>query len=93
MSDIAAPPATAATSESPMARWLIDRITFYDQVDAADVTLDAPLAELGLDSIYVLTLCGDIEDAYSVAIDPTFFADFATLRELADGLAAHIERA
>ncbi len=34
-----------------------------------------------------MTLCGDIEDAYGVAIDPTFFADFATLGDLADGLA------
>ena len=93
MSDIAASDTAQATAESPIALWLIDRITFYDQVDAAAITLDAPLAELGLDSIYVMTLCGDIEDAYKVAIDPTFFADYATLGELAEGLTARIDRA
>lgn len=88
--------ASATTTEaavSPMAAWLIDRITFYDQVDPAAVTVDAPLAELGLDSIYVLTLCGDIEDAYGVAIDPTFFGDFETLGALADGLTARVDGA
>jgi acyl carrier protein len=93
MSDTAAPESAQATIESPLALWLIDRITFYDQVDAAGVTLDAPLTELGLDSIYVMTLCGDIEDAYGVAVDPTFFADFSTLGELADGLTAVIDAA
>lgn len=90
MSDIAAPQTAQETSASPMADWLMGRITFYDQVDAAEITLDAPLTELGLDSIYVMTLCGDIEDEYGVAIDPTFFADYATLGELADGLAARV---
>jgi acyl carrier protein len=82
---------TTEAAVSPMAAWLIDRITFYDQVDPATITVDAPLAELGLDSIYVLTLCGDIEDAYGVAIDPTFFADYQTLGDLADGLAARVD--
>jgi acyl carrier protein len=90
MSDATTPPTLSATAESPVAQWLIDRITFYDQVDASTITLDAPLAELGLDSIYVLTLCGDIEDAYGLAIDPTFFADFTTLRDLADALETRI---
>lgn len=90
MSDTAAPQTAQEAAVSPMADWLIGRITFYDQVDAAEVTLDAPLTELGLDSIYVMTLCGDIEDEYGVAIDPTFFADFTTLGDLAEGLAARV---
>lgn len=76
-----------ATSASSITEWLIGRITFYDQVDAASVTPDARLDELGLDSIYALTLCGDVEDAYGVPLDPTVFAEYATLAELADGLA------
>lgn len=90
MSDITEPTSLDTSTESQIAQWLVDRITFYDQVDPVLITLDAPLNELGLDSIYVLTLCGDIEDSYGLAIDPTFFADFTTLRELAEGLSARI---
>lgn len=89
MSDTAAQTTTPSAAASQMADWLIGRIRFYDQVDADEITLDAPLSELGLDSIYVMTLCGDIEDAYGVPIDPTFFADYSTLRALAAGLAEH----
>ena len=77
---------SAQTTGDTLADWLIGRIRFYDQVDPETVALDTPLTDLGLDSIYVLTLCGDIEDAYGFAIDPTFFAQYATLGELADGL-------
>ena len=91
MTDSTTPATTTQTAVSPMAQWLIARITFYDQVDPAAITADAPLTGLGLDSIYVLTLCGDIEDAYGVAIDPTFFADYATLGDLAEGLATRVD--
>jgi acyl carrier protein len=89
MTDITTPETTGAT-ESPLAQWLLDRIVFYDQVEPALVTLDTPLTELGLDSIYALTLCGDVEDAYGVAVDPIFLGQFGTLRELAEGLNARI---
>lgn len=81
---------TEATEEAPLSAWLIERIRFYDHVDPETVTADAPLAELGLDSIYVLTLCGDIEDAYGIAIDPPFFEGIGSLGELADALAPRI---
>jgi len=90
MSDISTSPSPSGTADSPTAQWLVDRITFYDQVEAAAISLDAPLTELGLDSIYAMTLCGDIEDTYGLEIDPTFLAEFATLRELAAGLDARL---
>jgi acyl carrier protein len=83
-------PSTQTVGEADMTAWLIGRIRFYDQVDPATVTPDAPLAELGLDSIYVMTLCGDIEDTFGSEIDPTFFADYATLGELADALSDRV---
>jgi acyl carrier protein len=84
------PEVAVATAESELGQWLVERIRFYNQVDPATVTLDAPLAELGLDSIYVLTLCGDIEDTYDTDIDPTFFADHDTLGQVARALSERI---
>ena len=72
---------TTDSSTRTTTEWLVDRIRFYDQVDASTVTADAPLAELGLDSIYVMTLCGDIEDSFGIDIDPPFFEGFRTLEE------------
>lgn len=86
---IAGSPATT-TSPAEVVRWLVDRIRFYGQVDADAVAPDTALTELGLDSIYVMTLCGDIEDTYGVGIDPTFFGDYDTLGEAGVALAARL---
>jgi acyl carrier protein len=66
--------------------WLVDRVAFYlerpaDQVDPATL-----FVELGLDSVYALTLCGDIEEQYAVAVDSTLPWDYPSV----DALAAHL---
>ncbi|KAA9132919.1 acyl carrier protein [Microbacterium caowuchunii] len=71
--------------------WLIDRIRFYGQVDEQDVTPHTPLTELGLDSVYVLTLCGDLEDTFGLVVDPPYLAGFGTLDDLATDLATRLE--
>lgn len=79
---------TTRTTESDVLDWLVGRITFYNTAD--EVLPTSPLAELGLDSVYVMTLCGDIEDTYGIDVDPTFFADFETVDDLAAGLSTRI---
>lgn len=91
MSD-STPSMSISTDATSLTGWLMDRIRLYDQIDPELVTPEAPLPELGLDSIYALTLCGDIEDTYGVPIDPPFLAGFATLRDLAAGLSVRIDQ-
>ncbi|WP_297082394.1 acyl carrier protein [uncultured Demequina sp.] len=77
----------AATEES-IAQWLMDQLAFYEQIDPETITPDAPLSEMELDSIYVLTLCTEIEDAYDLEVDASIFAEHGTLREVAAELAS-----
>ena len=42
---------------------------------------------------YALTLCGDIEDAYGIEVDPLIVWDYPTIRELAGGLAEQLREA
>lgn len=70
--------------------WLIGRVLAYGKVDAGSFTPETPLADLGLDSVYALTLCGDIEDAYDLDVDPTIVWDYPTIRQLADGISARL---
>ncbi len=79
-----------ATNEAAIAEWLINRIRFYGQVEAEAVTVDSPLTELRLDSIYAMTLCGDIEDMYEIDVDPTFLADMETLGDVSRELSARV---
>ena len=83
----------AQTPSGPVdvGEWVLDRLRVYDQVPPEDLQLTAPLTELGLDSIYVMTLCGDIEDTFELEVDPTWIAEFETLGAFVEGLVAKIE--
>lgn len=70
--------------------WLVDRVVAYGKVDAASFTPETPLAELGLDSVYALTLCGDIEDEFGLEVDPTIVWDHPTIRSLAHGISERL---
>ena len=70
--------------------WITSKVLLYTEIEAADITPEASLVELGLDSAFALTLAGDIEDTYEIEVDPTFAWDYPTLRELSEGLVATI---
>ena len=78
---------TTEVVPSQIEQWLTDRVIAYGKVEAGSFTVDTPLSELGLDSVYALTLCGDIEDKYELEVDPTIVWDYPTIKELAGGIA------
>ena len=73
--------------------WLEGRVVAYGKVDAGSFTPETPLAELGLDSVYALTLCGDIEDEFALEVDPTIVWDHPTIRSLAHGISDRLAAA
>lgn len=54
----------------------------------ADVTPSATLSELGLGSVQVLALCGDLEDELDLDIDPAVIGDYPTVESLGSFLLA-----
>ena len=74
--------------DSPELRsWLRARVAHYAQLDAAAIDTTATLTTYGLDSVYALILCGDIEDHLGLALEPTVAWDHPTI----DALAGHLE--
>jgi acyl carrier protein len=64
---------------APLHHWLTDRLAVY--LDRLPDTIDptVPLAEYGMDSVGALSLCGDIEDAFGIAVDPSLAWDHPTV--------------
>jgi acyl carrier protein len=62
-----------------IAVWLTERLAGYLSVAPADIRHDVPLAHYGLDSVFALSLCGDIEDRYEIPVDPTLAWDYPTV--------------
>ncbi|MEV4702009.1 acyl carrier protein [Actinoplanes sp. NPDC049316] len=76
---------TTETAETVRA-WLVDRVAFYLERPAADIDVSAPLVDLGLDSVYALTLCGDVEDRFGVVVEATMAWDHPTVNAMTDHL-------
>ncbi|KIH99204.1 hypothetical protein LP52_08745 [Streptomonospora alba] len=79
--------------QSEIELWLLGRLAFYLQCSEDDIDPGAPLAEMGMDSVYAVTLAGDIEDAYSLEVDPTLAWDYPTARAIAGFLHGNLTAA
>ena len=57
-------------SLSALRDWLTARVAGYLERPAGEVRTDVSFAENGLDSMYALMLCGDIEDHFGLPMEP-----------------------
>ncbi|MEU9387379.1 acyl carrier protein [Streptomyces sp. NPDC048279] len=82
----------SAVSSEPVRTWLVGRVAYYLECAPADVDASAQLTELGLDSVYALSLCGDVEDHYGLVVEPTMAWDHPTVDAITAYLAAELAR-
>ncbi|RKH63016.1 acyl carrier protein [Corallococcus llansteffanensis] len=73
-------------SADALSSWLSARIATYVQRKPDEIRSDVPLAEYGLDSVYALTLAGDLEDHLGMSLDPTLMWDHPTIAGLTQAL-------
>lgn len=66
--------------------WLTERVAYFLDARPQDIAADDLLVEIGLDSVYALTLCGDVEDEFGILVEATLAWDHPTI----DALTAHI---
>lgn len=64
--------------------WLVERVARYLDAPTDSVDPDANLADVGLDSVYAFSLCGEIEDTLDVAVEPTLIWEVENLMDLTD---------
>ncbi|MFI7667131.1 acyl carrier protein [Nocardia sp. NPDC049526] len=84
---------TAAACPTSIQGWLVKRVADYTERAPHQVDPAVPLAELGLDSASAVTLCGEIEDRWSLDVDPTLVFDYPTIADIAAHLAAEFAHA
>jgi len=68
--------------------WLTNRVAEYLRRPAAEIDPGRQLADYGLESVYALALCGDIEDHLDIRLDETVVWDYPTI----DRLGAYLDR-
>ncbi|HEY3751015.1 MAG TPA: acyl carrier protein [Pseudonocardiaceae bacterium] len=70
-------------STTAIAGWLTSRVASYLDTAPDEVDPDQPLADYGLDSVYALSLCGEIEDELNLTVEPTLAWDYPTVNAMA----------
>jgi len=63
--------------------WLVERVAAYLEKTPEDISTTLPLADMGMDSMYALSLCGDIEDKLNLEVEPTLAWDHPSIEAIA----------
>ncbi|MBF6298956.1 acyl carrier protein [Nocardia amamiensis] len=79
---------TTVTRPATIQDWLVERVADYTERAPHQIDPVVPLAELGLDSVSAVNLCGEIEDQWSLEVDPTLVFDYPTIADIAAHIAA-----
>ncbi|MFF1378843.1 acyl carrier protein [Streptomyces sp. NPDC058308] len=66
--------------------WLTARLAIYLARPENSIDHDTPLAAYGMDSVWALSLCGDLEEEKNLIVDPTLVWDHPTVT----GIVAHL---
>ncbi|WP_068269098.1 acyl carrier protein [Aldersonia kunmingensis] len=80
--------ATIVTPSTTIQDWLVTRIADYTERTPHQLDPTVPLAELGIDSVSAVTLCGEIEDRWMIDIDPTLVFEYPTIAAISAFIAA-----
>ncbi|MFF5211561.1 acyl carrier protein [Streptosporangium sp. NPDC000396] len=66
--------------------WLRAQVASYLGRSPQEIDPLVPVAQYGMDSVYSLSLCGDIEAEYGLEIEPTLAWEHPTVAAMADHL-------
>ncbi|MET8690805.1 acyl carrier protein [Streptomyces sp. NPDC004732] len=62
--------------------WLTARLAVYLARPESSIDHDTPLAHYGMDSVWALSLCGDLEEEKDLIVDPTLVWDHPTVTDI-----------
>lgn len=73
---------TVEQTDITLKAWLIQRVASYVRQAPETIETSVALADYGLDSVYALTLTGDIEDYLGLSLEPTLMWDHPDIGSL-----------
>ncbi|GAA3804209.1 acyl carrier protein [Streptomyces coacervatus] len=72
-------PGTRTVDREEIRSKLLSLVASYLEQPVTDIRSDGKLVDYGLDSIFALTLCGDVEDEYGIEVKSTLAWDHPTV--------------
>jgi acyl carrier protein len=69
-------------SREILTQWLVEKVAHYLEKNPVEIQSHQHLADYGLDSVYAIRLCGDLEDLLKIPVEPTLAWDYPTIDEM-----------
>ncbi|MEQ1963776.1 acyl carrier protein [Xenorhabdus khoisanae] len=63
-------------------QWLIECVARYCRLKPSDIKDDVSFTDYGMDSVFTLTIIGEIEDQFGIELAPTAIWDNPTIEKL-----------
>ncbi|MBL1111436.1 acyl carrier protein [Streptomyces sp. 110] len=70
--------------------WLTNCVASHLERPADTIDTSVRLSDYGLDSLYVLSVAGELEDHLDISLDPTLLWDNPTIDALSEALAKEL---
>lgn len=77
---------TTLPTNDDLVDWLITRVATYLNTDPDTIETDTPFGDFGLDSVFALSLCTDLEYEFGILAEPTVAWDYPTIDDIAGHL-------
>lgn len=71
--------------------FLRHRVSERTKVPVEEIGDSTNLVDIGLESVDAVLICGEIEDAYQIEVEPSLMFEFQTLGEVATAVMASLE--
>ncbi len=78
---------TEPITEASLQEWLVTHIAAVAQINPADVDIDRPFAEFGMDSMQLFQLSGDLQKFMGREVSEIVAWDYPTIAQLSKHLA------
>jgi acyl carrier protein len=69
-------------SRETLTQWLVEKVAHYLEKTPDEIDPHQHLADYGLDSVYAVRLCGDLEELLKIPVEPTLAWDYPTIDEM-----------
>jgi acyl carrier protein len=80
---------TILPTHDTLVDWLIDRVAGHLSTEPAAIEPDVAFGDYGLDSVFALNLCTDLEQEFGILAQPTLTWDYPTIDAVAGHLTEH----
>ncbi len=77
---------TIRSTYTTLVDWLTNRVAAYLNTEPAAIATDSAIGDYGMDSVFALTLCADLEYEFGIVVEPTLAWDYPTI----DAMAAYL---